>query len=61
MTDQDIQNVYRNQLGDSESAALRAVFDAGWYEALGQLNPIGMVDQSLAAIVPVTIIDVVVL
>lgn len=54
MTDQDIQNVYRSNLGTSESAALRAVFDAGWYEALGNFNPVNAPDPSLTAVIPIS-------
>jgi hypothetical protein len=61
VTDQDIQNVYKSNLGTSEPAALRAVFDAGWYEALGQANSVGLVDASLAAPAPAAVISVVTL
>lgn len=55
MTDQDIQNIYRTGETVSISAGLRAVFDAGYYEAIGQFAPnAAVIDASVAAPSPTT-------
>jgi hypothetical protein len=38
MTDTDIENLYKSQLGESHFAGLRAVFDAGFQ--LGAAQPV---------------------
>lgn len=60
MTDQDLQNLYRQNLGQSESAALRGVFDAGYASGAGwsAAQAQSGVDQStLAAIASVAPLD----
>jgi hypothetical protein len=53
MTDSDIENVYKSNLGVSHYAGLRAVYDAGYADALGSLTP-PSTDVSQAASAPQT-------
>lgn len=56
MTDQDIQTLYKANLGISESAALRGVFDAGYQFGIAQAATPQTVDESsvvtLAQVLP---------
>jgi len=47
MTDQDLQNLYRQNLGVSESAALRGVFDAGYQFGISQSVTASTPDESI--------------
>ena len=35
MTDQDLDNIFKNNIGTSQAAALRGVWDAGYNYAIG--------------------------
>jgi hypothetical protein len=52
MTDTDIDNVYKAQLGTSHYAALRAVFDAGFQAGAAQAVTAATQDASLTQTAP---------
>lgn len=54
MNDNDIQTVYQSALPVSHAAGLRAVYDAGWQQALNQSVTASTVDASLSQTVPTT-------
>lgn len=54
MTDTDIENIYKSAVPISHFAGLRAVYDAGYFDAAnGNVDP-GTGDPSLTASPPVT-------
>lgn len=55
MTDTDIENIYKSQLGVSHYAGLRAVYDAGFFDGTNGNTDPGSGDPSLTATAPATV------
>lgn len=56
MTNDDIIDLYKQNVAESHAAALRSVFNAGWYAALGQTPVSSSVDQTRFAAKPTAIV-----
>lgn len=54
MTDQDLDNIYKSGLPTSYAAGLRAVYDAGYFDANNSNVDPGTGDPSLTATTPAT-------
>ena len=55
MTDNDLENLYKQNVAESHYAGLRGVFDAGY--ALGAATGVPTTDQSLVASAPAAAAD----
>jgi hypothetical protein len=56
MTNSDIIDLYKQNVSESHAAALRAVFNAGWYAALGQTPTATSLDQTRFASKPTALV-----
>lgn len=57
MTNTDIDNIFKAALGDGHVAALRAVWNAGWYEAKAITPTASSADQSIQPAKPVAVVS----
>ena len=57
MTNDELKSIFKANLSESEVAALRGVYNAGWYAGAAQTPSATSVDKSLAASKPTAIVQ----
>lgn len=56
MTNAQLEDIYKTALADGRIAALRAVWNAGWYEAKGITPTANSADQSTIVAKPAAVV-----
>lgn len=58
MTNDEINDIYKAAVAVSRNAALRAVYNAGWYAGAGQTPTAGSEDKSAKVAKPSAVVQV---